>query len=133
MAAPMSNGNQHIVSSPDSFPVRTKQCAVEINNHKTELLCSQFGDRTFLVVTQYNKVGTLVSVTNARVTDATGATASMPNIDVLMGNDQPMTHVVARNLITQIPLSKPILLSIALKDNSPKTVKAIAKILPTLM
>jgi len=46
---------------------------------------------------------------------------------------QPITHVVARNLITEVPLIKPILLSFALKDNSPKTVKAIAKILPSLL
>lgn len=45
---------------------------------------------------------------------------------------QPITHVVAKNLVGQLNIQKPVILSMALKDNSPKTVKAIAQIIPTL-
>ena len=37
------------------------QTAFEINSHHTELVCSQFDDRFFIIVTQFNKIGTLVS------------------------------------------------------------------------
>ena len=33
--------------------------AFEINSHHTELVCSQYDDRTFIIVTQYNKLVTL--------------------------------------------------------------------------
>ena len=36
------------------------QTAFEISSHHTEVVCSQFDDRTFIIVTQYNKIGTLV-------------------------------------------------------------------------
>lgn len=96
-------------------------------------MCSQFDDRTFIIVTQYNKLGTLVKVTRDNVVDQTGASVSMISTDVLMGIDEPMTHVVARNLVAQLNIQKPVVLSIALKDNSPQTVKSIAKIIPTLL
>jgi len=36
------------------------QCAVDVNNTRTELVVSQFQDRMFIVVTQLDKIGTLV-------------------------------------------------------------------------
>ena len=46
---------------------------------------------------------------------------------------QPMTHVVAKNLVKQLNIQKPVILSMALKDNTPKTVKAIAEIIPSIL
>ncbi|XP_045159577.2 proteasome assembly chaperone 3-like [Mercenaria mercenaria] len=130
MAAPMVSG---VIQTPESFPVKTKQVAVEINKIRTELICMQFKDRVFFIVTQYNKIGTLVKVTQNNIADETGARSSMYSTDLLMGIDEPLTHVVARNLITELSLHKPILLSVALKDSSAPTVKTIAKILPSLV
>ncbi|XP_052255859.1 proteasome assembly chaperone 3-like isoform X2 [Dreissena polymorpha] len=135
MAAPMK---PQILCGPENFPVLTKQvniliCAVEINTTRTELIVQTFQDRIFIIVTQFSKIGTLVSVTNDRLTDTSGAALSMASTNVLMGADEPITHVIARNLVTEVPLTKPILLSVALKDSSPKTVKTLAKILPSLL
>lgn len=131
MAAPLIS---KIVQTPKSFPVKTKQIAVELNSHRTELVCTQFQDRVFFIVTQYNKIGTLVKVTQDRISDETGTGTSMYSTDVLMGKDEPLTHVIARNLITELSsLHKPILLSVALKDTSAQTVKTLAKILPSLV
>ncbi|XP_052255862.1 proteasome assembly chaperone 3-like isoform X4 [Dreissena polymorpha] len=91
---------------------------------KPQILC---GPENFPVLTKQ------VSVTNDRLTDTSGAALSMASTNVLMGADEPITHVIARNLVTEVPLTKPILLSVALKDSSPKTVKTLAKILPSLL
>ncbi|XP_060594990.1 proteasome assembly chaperone 3-like [Ruditapes philippinarum] len=130
MAAPMVSG---VIKTPESFPVKTKQVAVEINKIRTELICTQFKDRIFFIVTQYNKIGTLVKVTQNNITDDTGTGLSMYSTDILMGKDEPLTHVIARNLITELSVHKPILLSFALKDTTAPTVKTIAKILPSIV
>lgn len=42
--------------------ITVQQTAVEVNNNRTELVCTQYQDRIFIVVTQFNKIGTLVRV-----------------------------------------------------------------------
>ncbi|KAL4236667.1 Proteasome assembly chaperone 3 [Mactra antiquata] len=120
-------------ATPQSFPIKTKQLAVEINGNRTELICTEFEDRFFFIVTQFNKIGTLVKVTHDNIADETGSGISMYSTDVLMGKDEPLTHVVVKNLITDIKKHKPILISIALKDTAVGTVKTLAKILPSLL
>lgn len=46
----------------DKFPVTNKQAAVEINGVHTEILITEFTDRLLIVITQYGKIGSLVSV-----------------------------------------------------------------------
>jgi len=56
-----------------------------------------------------------------------------PHLSSIYSLFQPLTHVIARNLIKELTLAKPILLSVALKDSSASTVKTLAKLLPSLL
>jgi len=44
----------------ESFPVESKQLAFEIENCHTEIVINEFSDKLFIVVTQLNKIGSMV-------------------------------------------------------------------------
>ncbi|XP_046578068.1 proteasome assembly chaperone 3-like [Haliotis rubra] len=118
MAAPMSA----------AFPVVTKQVAKEVNNNHTDVLCSKFDDRLLLVVSQLQKFGTMVQISRSIVLDEMQQSSSVYSTKVLLGSDEPLTHVLAKNLIAEVTTTKPIILTMSLKDTTPKTVKALASL-----
>jgi proteasome assembly chaperone 3 len=50
-----------MTSTVDKFPVVNKQAAKTIQGLHTEVLVSGFADKIFIVVTQYGRIGSLVS------------------------------------------------------------------------
>ncbi|KAL5022336.1 hypothetical protein ScPMuIL_001491 [Solemya velum] len=128
MAAPMNQENQ----PKKTFPISTNQKSVEVDSNPTDVLCSRFGDRLFIVVSQYKKLGNLVSITRDNVADDFQSASPAFSTKVLLGNDQPFTHVLAKNLISKITVDKPILLSFSLKDTSAKAVSTISNIIKDL-
>ncbi|KAM4698194.1 proteasome assembly chaperone 3 [Rhinophrynus dorsalis] len=99
--------------------VVSKQAEEVINGIVTQVVCSAFSDRILVVVTQYGKMGTLVSVTPNLVSGEIGNPSLTTK--VLLGCDEPIIHVCAKNLVTfvsQESKNKPVLLSLALKDKS---------------
>nr|DBA19451.1 TPA: hypothetical protein GDO54_015288 [Pyxicephalus adspersus] len=66
--------------------VISKQAEELINGVPTQVVCSAFTDHILVVVTQYGKFGTLVSVTPNMVTNDLGK----PNLTtkVLLGSDE---------------------------------------------
>ncbi|XP_018412617.1 PREDICTED: proteasome assembly chaperone 3 [Nanorana parkeri] len=111
--------------------VTSKQAEEKINGTTTQVVCSAFTDHILVVVTQYGKFGTLVSVTPNTVTGDMGKPTLTTK--VLLGSDEPLIHVCAKNLVSfvsQESKNKPVLLGIALKDKSPdciNTLKALIK------
>ncbi|KAK3577571.1 hypothetical protein CHS0354_026536 [Potamilus streckersoni] len=74
--------------SPSSFPVKNNRIAVEVNSHKTELVCCKFEDRIFCIVTQYQKLGMLVDVTRENVLEETDTATPSYSTRVLLGKDE---------------------------------------------
>ncbi|XP_063790670.1 proteasome assembly chaperone 3 isoform X2 [Pseudophryne corroboree] len=111
--------------------VVSKQAEEVINGIATQVVCSAFDDHILVVVTQYGKMGTLVSVTPNVVSEDLGKPTLTTK--VLLGCDEPIIHVCAKNLVSfvsQESKNKPIILSIALKDRSAdciKTLKGVIK------
>eukprot|EP00058_Branchiostoma_floridae_P012676 XP_002598164.1 hypothetical protein BRAFLDRAFT_123313 [Branchiostoma floridae] len=104
---------------------RTKQGAAVVNGVHTDVVCTGFGDSIFVVVTQYQKLGTLVQVVPG--VSADGTSAPTYTTRVLLGKDEPMTHVFARSLGEKICPNndyKPFTLAVALKDWSPQVLHA---------
>ncbi|XP_046361631.1 proteasome assembly chaperone 3-like [Haliotis cracherodii] len=116
MAAPMSA----------AFPVMTKQVTKVVNDNHTDVLCSRFDDRLLLVVSQLQKFGTMVQISRNIVLDEMQQSTSVYSTKVLLGSDEPLTHVLAKNLIAEVKTTKPIILTMSLKDTTPQTVKALA-------
>ncbi|CAN9505519.1 unnamed protein product [Ophioblennius macclurei] len=99
--------------------IKSKQAQKEVNGILTEVVCSEFSNYVFIVLTQYGKIGTLISVTpDSRSNDLSTPTFSTK---VLLGKDEPLTHVCAKNLATFVSHeagNRPILLGLSLKDSS---------------
>ncbi|XP_066432415.1 proteasome assembly chaperone 3 [Eleutherodactylus coqui] len=111
--------------------VVSKQAEQVINGVVTQVVCTAFTNHILVLVTQYGKMGTLVSVTPNMVTgDLAKPTLTTK---VLLGCDEPIIHVCAKNLVSfvsQESKNKPVLLALALKDknvDSLKTVKEVIK------
>jgi len=49
-------------SPTNSFPVESKQLAFEIENCHTEIVINEFSDKLFVVITQLNKIGSMVKI-----------------------------------------------------------------------
>ncbi|XP_046849253.1 proteasome assembly chaperone 3-like isoform X1 [Xenia sp. Carnegie-2017] len=108
--------------------IYTKQLTLEINHVSTSLICSNFGDKYFILVTQYGKIGTLVQIGEKCLINS----GNVENIDmkVLLGKDEPLTYVYAKQIAKCLFASGvhfPILLGIALKDDTPETLKQLVR------
>ena len=66
--------------------IKSKQAQKEVNGISTEVICTEFSNYIFVVLTQYGKVGTLISVTpDSRSNDISTPTFSTK---VLLGKDE---------------------------------------------
>ncbi|XP_004071371.1 proteasome assembly chaperone 3 [Oryzias latipes] len=110
--------------------IRSKKTQREINGIPTEVVCTEFSNYIFVVLTQFGKIGTLVSVTP----DSRSNDISTPpfSTKVLLGKDEPMTHVCAKNLamfVSQEAGNRSVLLGLALKDSSIETIKEMKEVI----
>ncbi|XP_017289000.1 proteasome assembly chaperone 3 [Kryptolebias marmoratus] len=109
--------------------IKSKQAQKEVNGISTEIVCTEFSNYIFVLLTQYGKIGTLISVTpDSRSNDISTPAFSTK---VLLGKDEPLTHVCAKNLalfVSQEAGNRPVLLGLALKDSSLDTIKQIKEL-----
>ncbi|XP_060696279.1 proteasome assembly chaperone 3 [Hemiscyllium ocellatum] len=110
--------------------IRSKQTTEIVDGILTEVVCTLFSDHIFVVVTQYGKMGTLISVAPHCVANE----ISKPTLStkILMGKDEPLIHVYAKHLVTFVSEesgNKPVLLALALKDANLESIKSIKKLI----
>ncbi|XP_053326721.1 proteasome assembly chaperone 3 [Spea bombifrons] len=106
--------------------VTSKKAEETVNGIYTQVVCSAFSDRILVVVTQYGKMGTLVSLSPNMVSGDLGKPSLTTK--VLLGQDEPLIHVFAKNLVSFVSeesKNKPILLALALKDKSVESIKTV--------
>ncbi|XP_069570820.1 proteasome assembly chaperone 3 [Brachyistius frenatus] len=110
--------------------IKSKQVQKEVNGISTEVVCTEFSNYIFIVLSQYGKIGTLVSVSpDSRSNDISTPAFSTK---VLLGKDEPLTHVCAKNLamfVSQEAGNRPVLLGLALKDSSIDAIKKFKEII----
>ncbi|XP_028843291.1 proteasome assembly chaperone 3 [Denticeps clupeoides] len=110
--------------------IRTKQTQKMVNGVFTEVVCSEFSNYIFVVLTQYGKIGTLVSITP----DSRSGDISLPlyTTKVLLGKDEPLTHVCAKNVATFVSQesgNQPVLLGLALKDSTMDSIRVMKEMI----
>ncbi|KPP74859.1 proteasome assembly chaperone 3-like [Scleropages formosus] len=110
--------------------IRSRQKTEIINGVPTQVVCTEFSNYIFVVLTQYGKIGTLVLVTP----DSRSADIRTPffTTKVLLGKDEPLTHVYAKNLVTFVSQeagNKMVLLGLALKDSGIEGLKLMKDII----
>ncbi|KAG7504644.1 hypothetical protein JOB18_013490 [Solea senegalensis] len=117
------------MSSPEPV-VRSRQTERDVNGVSTQVVCTEFSNYIFVVLTQYGKIGTLISVTpDSKSNDISTPTLSTK---VLLGKEEPLTHVCAKNLamfVSQEAGNRPVLLGLALKDSSIDSIKQMKEII----
>lgn len=76
-----------IIRMPTAEPIiRSRQTEKEINGIPTQVVCTEFSNYIFIVITQYGKLGTLISVTpDSRSNDVS---TPMFSTKVLLGKDE---------------------------------------------
>lgn len=73
------------MTSPEPI-IRSKQTEKDVNGVSTQVICTEFSNYIFVVLTQYGKIGTLISVTP----DSRSNDISTPSFStkVLLGKDE---------------------------------------------
>ncbi|KAG8145763.1 hypothetical protein E2320_012245 [Naja naja] len=103
--------------TPVSKQTREVVCGIP-----TEVVCTSFGATILVVVTQYGKMGTLVSVEPEAVPD--GINRTLWTTKVLLGKDE---HLVT--LVSQEAGNKAVLLAMALKDKSMEGIQRLKELI----
>lgn len=105
----------------------SKKGSTVINDIHTDVVCIGYEDKTMLIITQYQKIGSLVYISKdgAPIDDKRHSFTTT----VLLGEDKPVLHVFARNLAEVVYAGKPVVMGIALKEDSPAVMKALQNLL----
>ncbi len=96
------------------FPVQAKS-VVECDGITTEILSCSFDDRLFVLITQIDKVGSLLTAWSDSKSDG----GYMYHINTILGKrDDPLLTIYARQIMEKISphTRKPLLLGISLRD-----------------
>jgi len=98
--------------------VKCRQVAVLIDSAPTDIVISEYADRFFIIVTQRQKIGSLIHATH----DSSNLGPHSPfSVNILLGQrDDPMLTLLARQLIADIckTSAKSLLLGVALNKQS---------------
>ncbi|MGH0122322.1 UNVERIFIED_CONTAM: hypothetical protein FKN15_003113, partial [Acipenser sinensis] len=110
--------------------INSRQKEALINGISTQVVCTAFSNHILVVLTQYGKIGTIISL----LPDATSSDISKPmfTTKVLLGKDEALTHVYAKNLVTfvsQASGNRPVLLALALKEINIEGIKAMKEMI----
>ncbi|XP_035961435.1 proteasome assembly chaperone 3 [Halichoerus grypus] len=96
----------------------------------TQVVCTAFSSHILVVVTQFGKMGTLVSLEPSPV--ASDISQPVLTTKVLLGQDEPLIHVLAKNLVTFVSQeagNRAVLLAMAVKDRSVEGLKALKEVI----
>ena len=111
----------HPQRTMSNYPVQTKGRVISNNGMiVTEIVCTTYTDRHFIVISQMNKFGTVINAWAETKADG-GKTFDM--VTLLGRRDDPLLSVYARQLVERISSfsDKPLLLAIALQSNGRDT------------
>ena len=111
-----------------SDKVSSKKITLNIEGHDTEFLAQMYSNRLFLVATQCESFGSLMNITKDDSVTMYPDNADIPfTVQFLMGVEEDMYKVLAKKLASVIlkDVNFPVLLSVALKDKSPKCFRGI--------
>lgn len=104
-----------------------KSVCAEIDGVPTEVVYHEYTDRILLILTQYEKLGSIVIVEKEEVHQSI-ETSEVYNTSVILGSANEEYHLAARYLAEQLDISKDLCLFIALKSYDVETLKALKDI-----
>ncbi|EHH17100.1 Proteasome assembly chaperone 3 [Macaca mulatta] len=114
----------------DTPLVISKQKTEVVCGVPTQVVCTAFSSHILVVVTQFGKMGTLVSLEPSSV--ASDVSKPVLTTKVLLGQDEPLIHVFAKNLVafvSQEAGNRAVLLAVAVKDKNMEGLKALREVI----
>ncbi|KAL5793187.1 hypothetical protein ACOSP7_001781 [Xanthoceras sorbifolium] len=112
-------------SLSQQFPVPHKNFSVDIKGYKTDVVICSYDDHFLVIATQ---IGTMGTILHARKEEGMSIQPTF-NVSVIFGKrDEPMLVACARQLVEHISSSgssRPLVISLGLKDHSVETLKGI--------
>ncbi|KAI9178099.1 hypothetical protein LWI28_022702 [Acer negundo] len=111
-------------SLSQQFPVPHRNFSVDIKGYKTDVVICNYDDHFLVIATQIGSMGTIL---HARKEEGMSDQPTF-SVSVIFGKrDEPMLVACARQLVEHISSgsSKPLVLSLGLKDHSMETLKGI--------
>lgn len=101
-------------------PVQKKSSIISKDGIRTDIICTTYNDRHFIVISQMKKFGTLINAWAENKGDG----GKFYDMATLLGRrDDPLLNIYARQLIekTSAVSDKPLLLAISLLPNGRDT------------
>ncbi|KAG8635022.1 hypothetical protein MANES_17G116000v8 [Manihot esculenta] len=111
-------------SSVQQFTVPHKNLSLDIKGNKTDIVICSYDDHILVIATQ---IGTMGTILHARKEEGVSIHPTF-SVSVIFGKrDEAMLVACARQLIEHISSgsSRPLVLSLGLKDHSMETLKGI--------
>ncbi|CAK9803770.1 Proteasome assembly chaperone 3 [Anthophora quadrimaculata] len=105
--------------------MKNHACAIVTHGHHTDIAIKVYSNRILLIITHFQKLGTLIAVNRGRLFHQYNN--NIYSTKVLFGKDDDEVLAAVRYITEQINAEKPLLISISLKDYDPDTLKAIVK------
>ncbi|PBC34688.1 Proteasome assembly chaperone [Apis cerana cerana] len=100
---------------------------VDIHGHHTDIILKVYSNRLLLIVTQFKKFGSLISINRGSLFNQYNN--SIYSTKVLFGKDDVEVIAAARFITEQINTDKPLLISISLKNYDSIILKTIVTII----
>ncbi|XP_061709496.1 proteasome assembly chaperone 3-like [Cydia pomonella] len=115
----------------DSQQLLFKSIAADIDDVPTEVVLAEYTDKTLLILSQYQKIGSMLTVKKDEVHNPLGS-SDIYTTNVIFGATGEEQQVAARYLAEAIKITKPLNIFINLKSYDIETLKACVDIVQDL-
>ncbi|XP_063379451.1 proteasome assembly chaperone 3-like [Cydia fagiglandana] len=115
----------------DSQQLLFKSIAADIDDVPTEVVLAEYTDKTLLILSQYQKIGSMLTVQKDEVHNPLGS-SDIYTTNVIFGATGEEQQVAARYLAEAIKITKPLNIFINLKSYDIETLKACVDIVQDL-
>ncbi|XP_047986455.1 proteasome assembly chaperone 3-like [Leguminivora glycinivorella] len=115
----------------DSQQLLFKSVAADIDDVPTEVVLAEYTDKTLLILSQYQKIGSMLTVQKDEVHNPLGS-SDIYTTNVIFGATGEEQQVGARYLAEAIKITKPLNIFINLKSYDIETLKACVDIIQDL-
>ncbi|CAF4779794.1 unnamed protein product [Pieris macdunnoughi] len=105
-----------------------KSIAADIDDVPTEIVYADYSDKIMLIISQYQKIGSLLMIQKEQVHSPLGSN-DIYTTKVIFGASGEEQQVAARHLAEAIDICKPLCIFINLKSYDIETVKACKDII----
>ncbi|CAH2107265.1 unnamed protein product [Euphydryas editha] len=105
-----------------------RSVAADIDDIPTEIVIAEYNDKILLIVSQYQKIGSMLMIQRDQVHSPLG-TENIFTTKVIFGATGEEQQVAARYLAEAINITKPLCIFISLKSYDIETVKACKDII----